>query len=150
MFKTNIKLNLIDFTELFQYGHHQKPCFQQVWGNGSHLVSNMLYGVSSLPKSYFFVIISYFLMSNSNTGNYIEVLSANNSYCYNQYIQEGNNLIREIIRRTPALGRSDIEKERRTNKRTCFINDQLVNDLQQIMPLPAVSLSDLPSDYMDS
>ena len=150
MFKTNIKLNLIDFTELFQYGHHQKPCFQQVWGNGSHLVSNMLYGVSSLPKSYFFVIISYFLMSNSNTGNCIEVLSANNSYCYNQYIQEGNNLIREIIRRTPALGRSDIEKERRTNKRTCFINDQLVNDLQQIMPLPAVSLSDLPSDYMDS
>ena len=150
MFKTNIKLNLIDFTELFQYGHHQKPCFQQVWGNGSHLVSNMLYGVSSLPKSYFFVIISYFLMSNSNTGNCIEVLSANNSYCYNQYIQEGNNLIREIIRRTPALGCSDIEKERRTNKRTCFINDQLVNDLQQIMPLPAVSLSDLPSDYMDS
>ena len=150
MFKTNIKLNLIDFTELFQYGHHQKPCFQQVWGNGSHLVSNMLYGVSSLPKSYFFVIISYFLMSNSNTGNCIEVLSANNSYCYNQYIQEGNNLIRENIRRTPALGRSDIEKERRTNKRTCFINDQLVNDLQQIMPLPAVSLSDLPSDYMDS
>ena len=150
MFKTNIKLNLIDFTELFQYEHHQKPCFQQVWGNGSHLVSNMLYGVSSLPKSSFFVIISYFLMSNSNTGNCIEVLSANNSYCYNQYIQEGNNLIREIIRRTPALGRSDIEKERRTNKRTCFINDQLVNDLQQIMPLPAVSLSDLPSDYMDS
>ena len=150
MFKTNIKLNLIDFTELFQYGHHQKPCFQQVWGNGSHLVSNMLYGVSSLPKSYFFVIISYFLMSNSNTGNCIEVLSANNSYCYNQYIQEGNNLIREIIRRTPALGRSDIEKERRTNKRTCFINDQLINDLQQIMPLPAVSLSDLPSNYMDS
>ena len=129
MFKTNIKLNLIDFTELFQYGHHQKPCFQQVWRNGSHLVSNMLYGVSSLPKSYFFVIISYFLMSNSNTGNCIEVLSANNSYCYNQYIQEGNNLIREIIRRTPALGRSDIEKERKTNTRTCFINDQLVNDL---------------------
>ena len=150
MFKTNIKLNLIDFTELFQYGHHQKPCFKQVWGYGSHLVSNMSYGVSSLSKSYFFVIISYFLMSNSNTGNCIEVLSANNSYCYNQYIQEGNNLIREIIRRTPALGRSDIEKERRTNKRTCFINDQLVNDLQQIMPLPAVSLSDLPSDYMDS
>ena len=150
MFKTNIKLNLIDFTELFQYGHHQKPCFQQVRVNGCHLVSNMLYGVSSLPKSYFFVIISYFLMSNSNTGNCIEVLSANNSYCYNQYIQEGNNLIREIIRRTPALGRSDIEKERRTNKRTRFINDQLVNDLQQIMPLPAVSLSDLPSDYMDS
>ena len=150
MFKTNIKLNLIDFTELFQYGHHQKPCFQQVWGNGSHLVSNMLYGVSSLPKSYYFVIISYFLMSNSNTGNCIEVLSANNSYCYNQYIQEGNNLIRENIRRTPALGRSDIEKERRTNTRTRFINDQLVNDLQQIMPLPAVSLSDLPSDYMDS
>ena len=89
-------------------------------------------------------------MSNSNTDNCIEVLSANNSYCYNQYIQEGNNLIRENIRRTPALGRSDIEKERRTNKRTCFINDQLVNDLQQIMPLPAVSLSDLPSDYMDS
>ena len=150
MFKTNIKLNLIDFTELFQYEHHQKPCFQQVRRNGSHLVSNMLYGVSSLPKSYFFVIISYFLMSNSNTGNCIEVLSANNSYCYNQYIQEGNNLIRENIRRTPALGRSDIEKERRTNTRTRFINDQLVNDLQQIMPLPAVSLSDLPSDYMDS
>ena len=89
-------------------------------------------------------------MSNSNTGNCIEVLSANNSYCYNQYIQEGNNLIREIIRRTPALGHSDIEKERRTNTRTCFINDQLVNDLQQTMPLPAASLSDLPSDYMDS
>ena len=89
-------------------------------------------------------------MSNSNTDNCIEVLSANNSYCYNQYIQEGNNLIRENIRRTPALGRSDIEKERRTNTRTRFINDQLVNDLQQIMPLPAVSLSDLPSDYMDS
>ena len=89
-------------------------------------------------------------MSNSNTDNCIEILSANNSYCYNQYIQEGNNLIREIIRRTPALGHSDIEKERRTNTRTRFINDQLVNDLQQIMPLPAVSLSDLPSDYMDS
>ena len=114
-----------------------------IWCQTCHIVSVHF-------QNHTFFIISYFLMSNSNTGNCIEVLSANNSYCYNQYIQEGNNLIRENIRRTPALGRSDIEKERRTNKRTCFINDQLVNDLQQIMPLPAVSLSDLPSDYMDS
>lgn len=81
------------------------------------------------------------MMSNSDNSNCIEVLSANNSYCYEQYICEGNRLIRGNINRCPAMGRSDVEKERRTNNRNRFLNDQLVDDLQQSMPLPDVSVA---------
>ena len=75
-------------------------------------------------------------MKDTNSGNCMEFLNVCNSYNYNQYVQDAQDIIMVFYGEEAHLPSSNIEKERRQTGNQRFIANQLMADnLQEEMHL---------------